>query len=203
MAPLIPYSRYIILDGYARADILKEVYGLDNRDFLRFLTDRGFYVAEQSRSNYLRTALSLASSLNLMYLDELAEQKGPRSTDWKPLRVMINDSFTFRQLKSIGYAVISFSTGYSFTDISTADKTLSPGFSVNDFQNVLIGSTPLSALLLGMQYATHRERILYSLEHLPRVTSLEGSKFVFVHVLAPHPPFVFGLNGEPIHPNRK
>ena len=47
-----PDIYYIILDGYARSDILQEIYNYDNSDFIDALKSRGFYVAEDSRSNY-------------------------------------------------------------------------------------------------------------------------------------------------------
>ena len=48
-------------------------------------------------------------------------------------------------------------------------------------------------------YREHRARILYQLDSLGNVVpGLEGPKFVFAHVLIPHPPFVFGANGEEV-----
>jgi len=58
----LPNIYYIILDGYARGDVLQEIYGYDNSEFLDHLATQGFYVADRSRANYCQTALSLASS---------------------------------------------------------------------------------------------------------------------------------------------
>jgi hypothetical protein len=49
---LFPDIYYVILDGYARADILDELYGYDNSRFLDYLERHGFFVAETSHSNY-------------------------------------------------------------------------------------------------------------------------------------------------------
>src|SRR3970282_1068515 len=68
-----PDIYYIILDGYARDDILRKFYQLDNRDFLDRLGELGFYVAGCAQSNYAQTQLSLASSLNFAYLDSLGD----------------------------------------------------------------------------------------------------------------------------------
>jgi len=57
------------LDAYAREDTLRELYDLDNRDFLDALEQRGFFVADRGRSNYPQTRYSIASSLNMSYLD--------------------------------------------------------------------------------------------------------------------------------------
>jgi hypothetical protein len=62
---------YIILDGYSRGDVLDEVFDYDNRPFLTRLESLGFSVADNSRSNYAMTRLSLPSSLNMDYLDDL------------------------------------------------------------------------------------------------------------------------------------
>ena len=51
-------------------------------------------------------------------------------------------------------------------------------------------------LALETAYIVHRNRILYTLNRLERLGGLAGPKFVFVHILAPHNPFVFGPNGE-------
>ena len=66
-----PDIYFIVLDGYARADVLSSLYNFDNSGFINFLTDKGFYVAKNSRSNYHRTQLSLASAINSEYLDYL------------------------------------------------------------------------------------------------------------------------------------
>ncbi len=54
-----------------RADNLKVVYDFDNSAFVDAFTQRGFYVANCSQSNYAYTELSLGSSLNANYLDTL------------------------------------------------------------------------------------------------------------------------------------
>ena len=65
-----PDIYYIITDEYARADVLEEFYDHDNSGFLDQLRERGFYVAEQSFSNYALTFLSLASSLDMRYVND-------------------------------------------------------------------------------------------------------------------------------------
>ena len=47
-----PNIYYIILDGYARADVLRDLYGFDNSEFIADLQERGFFVAHRSTSNY-------------------------------------------------------------------------------------------------------------------------------------------------------
>jgi len=199
----LPDIYYIILDGYGRADTLQEIYQLDNSEFLSYLTQKGFYVAKKSNSNYSRTALSLASSLNYTYLEELARQVGKDSTNELPLEVMVEDNKVFRLLRSYRYVVYTFSTGYPVTEIESADVHRSPRWSLNAFQSTLINTTPLPAFFLRLQYDLHRERILYILDHLPDATQIDSPTFVFAHIVAPHPPFVFELSGEPIYPRRK
>ena len=58
----------ILLDGYARADVLSEYYGFDNGPFIQGLERRGFQVGAASEANYTWTFLSLASTLNMDYL---------------------------------------------------------------------------------------------------------------------------------------
>ena len=53
----LPNIFYVILDGYARNDVLKEIYDYDNSEFWDYLNNKGFYIATRARSNYNQTAL--------------------------------------------------------------------------------------------------------------------------------------------------
>ena len=66
-----PDIYYIILDGYARSDVMSKLFGFDNEPFLKRLEQKGFYVARRSTANYCQTPLSLSSSLNAVYLNDL------------------------------------------------------------------------------------------------------------------------------------
>ena len=63
----LPDIYFIILDEYANFHTLKEAFDYDNDAFAAFLRRKGFFIAENSRSRYITTALSLAAMLNLDY----------------------------------------------------------------------------------------------------------------------------------------
>lgn len=197
-----PDIYYIILDGYARSDVLQQVYDLDNRGFLESLEARGFYVGGKSRANYCQTLLSLASSLNLNYLDDLVSCIGADYSGTGPVVEMIRDSIVVRLLKERGYSIVAFASGYAGTELRTADMYLAPRWYPDEFQVALINMTPIPFIAQPFydMHDWHRERILYTFEHIADAAELEGPTFVFAHILAPHPPFVFGRNGEEIDP---
>ena len=95
-----PDIYHIILDGYARADVLREIYQYDNSEFLQYLESKGFFVARQSLANYAQTSLSLASTLNYQYLDEVVKQYGKFMRKRLPLKRMIQNSRVFGFLKA-------------------------------------------------------------------------------------------------------
>jgi hypothetical protein len=109
---------YIILDEYARDDVLLDFYGYDNSDFLTELRARGFYVPECARSNYVKTRLSLTSSLNLDYLEPLgitSNQKDQLANE------LIRDSKVKRIFAALGYKIVAFETGFPWTEWVNAD----------------------------------------------------------------------------------
>ena len=58
-----PAIYYIILDGYARSEVMRELFDFDNTAFLERLERKGFFVARGSNANYCQTPLSRLSSL--------------------------------------------------------------------------------------------------------------------------------------------
>jgi hypothetical protein len=197
-----PDIYYIILDGYARADILEEMYGYDNGEFLDYLKEKGFHVAGKSKSNYCQTALSLASSLNFQYLQGLINRIHSKSRNTSLLRNLIRDSEIVGFLRQHGYEFVAFSSGYSFTEMERADVFMSPSQALSESQNLLINATPLRTLMdklpVKSQCDLHRDRLLYIFDQLPGVGGADPPVFVFAHIMAPHPPFVFGKEGKPV-----
>ena len=192
-----PDIYFIVLDGYGRSDVLKDVYGFDNGPFLDHLERKGFFVARRSTSNYCQTALSVAATLNLRYHDALA---GSRSASRLPLAAAIADNATFRALEPLGYRSVGFATSFGVTDPCGADIYLAPPWNLGDFQSLLADATP-AWFLLGRRLESeprrvHRDRILNLFDRLPEVAAIEGPTFCLAHVVAPHPPFIFGPGGR-------
>ena len=218
-----PDIYYIILDGYARDDVLKDRWKYDNTDFIQALQDRGFYVARCSQSNYSKTQLSIASSLNMEYLQDLDPlYNDPNKRTRAALPALTRAGAARRYLEGLGYKIIGFESGYGWTDLRDGDIFLTPegGYrehlsllgGANEFEVMLMDTSALILVtdatlklpaLLKPDLQSHermlREHILYILDTLPKVPRLPGPKFVFAHVVSPHNPYILGPNGEETH----
>jgi hypothetical protein len=191
---------YIILDRYANAGTLTRDYGFDNSVFLGFLRERGFYVADSSYANYLVTAQSLSSSLNMSYLDCLTGTMGIGSSNWLPLFSMMRDYSVWRFLKSQGYDFVH--AGPRWTPTARNEfADLNVGYErVSEFATLLCETTMLYPLLRKLAivnpFKDKRTRINHQFDSLARLPATGRPKFVFVHFLLPHTPFVFDRDGN-------
>lgn len=199
----------IILDAYGREDFLRDVYGFDNSDFIGYLKQKGFYVADSGTANYPQTLLSLSALLNMEYLDELTRDF--RNTDARgPVVNLVQHSNVRRSLKNIGYDFVALPSATLSTQMRDADLyvALTAG-DLNEFEGLLLSSTVINLLIDAWDlsvpvpsYDLHRRYILFSLEKLETMPTVKGPKFVFSHIMAPHPPFVLDGQGDPIQPQR-
>jgi len=199
-----PNIYYIVLDAYTRADVLKEIYFFDNSPFLSALETRGFVVAGRSYANYNLTHQSLASSLNFILLDTLAKDAGFASSDREPLYAMIRANRAMAFLKDKGYRLITVSSSIGPTDFRSVDRYFGFAASDSEFRTVLLQTTPLQLLVrpgeTAASFDAHRRRVLNAFRALEESAHEKGPFFMFAHIMAPHPPFVFGPDGEPIEP---
>jgi hypothetical protein len=205
----LPDIYYIILDSYTRSDVLKDAYGYNNSDFLNDLKDMGFYVADCSTSNYMWTRVSVASALNLQYLQDMPAFVAAADKDIFS-EELLKHSLLRETLESLGYKTVGFATGYPFTEITDADLYLEPPSllrNVREFDVLLMQTTLLRVLQdFGIIYinqtatALYRDRTLFALSQLEDPPQLGSPKFVYMHIIAPHPPFVFGPRGEYLNP---
>ena len=137
-----PDIYYIILDAYGREDVLLELYAYDNSVFLDEMRNRGFYVADCSMSNYEKTFLSLASSLNLNYLDTLGgdglQEGSTGEPDLIKLRALNKDNVVRRYLEALGYKTVAFQSGAYWTGWEDADYFFAYDHAANgNFQSSL------------------------------------------------------------------
>ncbi len=218
-----PDIYYFILDTYTRQDVLFESFNYDNSEFLRNLEELGFYVAYCSQSNYAQTNLAMASTFNMDYLQNFL---GDLTAGDVGMRVpgFIRSNLVRNSLEDLGYTIVSFETGFYAVQWMDADvylfpprdKSLGELFNVariNDFEAMLLQTTAAWALIdlvdlpdqltkilpdLNSPISIYRERTLYVLDQfaIDRVPSIKGPKFVYVHLILPHSPYVFGPNGE-------
>ena len=213
-----PDIYYIIFDRYADARTLEDEFSFDNTPFLEELERRGFYVARDSTANYLKTALSLVSSLNVEYLDIGALEEQARSPgDWGPIYAALQTSHTVdRFLHERGYRYIHLGPLWDPNRTNpAADQNIQygglPEFSVELLETTLVrgvasvvpsdARSPAEDPYFRSQY----DHTAFQLDRLRRVAALRSPKFVFAHVLLPHWPYVFDREGNyvPRHEQRR
>jgi hypothetical protein len=222
----LPDIYYIILDGYARSDYMTNEFGFDNSEFMTFLRERGFYVAEASRPNHVWTALSLSSSLNMEFVQNLGLPL-VRGSYPSLLAEPIRHSRVRHALETIGYSTVALSSGWAPTEIVDANTYLAvdsvdiraqsgparASFVITPFESQFLFTTPLRLLASRISdwdsnwararagvYPDDvlRDIILAEFQNLGRVATLPGPKFVFAHIVAPHAPYLFTADGEPV-----
>jgi hypothetical protein len=197
---VFPDIYYIILDTYASAKTLKEKYNFDNQEFIDYLTNQGFYVASESSSNYHKTSHSLASSLNMEYINYLGEEYGEDFSDFRPVYVLLGDYHVWRVLKSIGYKFIHVGSYWNPTSRNRyADLNINL-YPIPEFSMFLYKTTIFYPLGVRLRFLDERlihwQRVYYKFEKLAETKKIKGPKFVFAHMLIPHGPLVFKENGE-------
>lgn len=194
--PALPNIYFILCDAYPRADYLKARFDFDNTPFLNQLRERGFYIAERSRSNYPNTLPSLASTLNLEYLDN-ATAPGGWDQHYPDLLPRVRDNEVVRNLKEKGYEFVAIASGLFPTELSNADRFIHPGDSIfTEYQQHLIDMTPIRSIYNRMKKARWHHRVPFVLDSLEGIRRKDRPMFVFAHILAPHLPHSYDAEGN-------
>ncbi|MCK4268402.1 MAG: hypothetical protein KAX16_06185 [Actinomycetia bacterium] len=196
--PSRPDIYYIVLDSYPSESNIREVYKYDNHDFFDYLEKKGFYVASKSRSNYVQTYLSLASSLNMQYINDLGDTLGTETKSLAKPKMMLRNNKAMMFLKDRGYKFVHVRSGWTGTDYNKyADIQINSGYG-SEFATTLLGTTALRFLdsQIGLVEKGARARILSIFENVPKVSRITEPTFTFAHIVPPHPPYFFGAKGE-------
>ena len=193
-----PDIYFILLDTYARADVLSDRYGFDNRPFLGALEERGFDVASGSHSNYVVTWDSVPSLLNMAQMPDLvaglASDSRPRGAI---TRQLVNESAGLDLLRRHGYDIVAFNAGFEQVAIREAD-VFYDGSELNEleFQTLrFLGVGRVATALFPDAVSSHmRSRLEWAFDTIGSLAAVRSDvpRFVFGHVSCPHAPWVFG-----------
>jgi len=194
-----PDIYYFLVDGYASQWELSNFYGNDNKQFIDYLKQKGFYVVPESRSNYAKTEFSLSTILNLDYLEGLSATGQVSSETIRPPRLLQNHR-VWQFLKPLGYKYFHFGSWWEGTyNNRYADVNVNQGY-MPEFPQLLYRSIeqflPFEPAFLDVR-RLQWERTLYQFSELPKIPKREDKKpvFVFVHFIT-HSPFVFNEDGS-------
>ena len=152
---------YFLLDGYSRLDRMRD-FDVDNQPFLDKLTQLGFVIPNCGQSNYTDTQYSMASILNMDYLDKLGftypQLDGPNAEYL--LTPSITESLVRQKFQALGYKFISYKSPYLFIDMPDSDVYLDaetstdPGEKIEtlNFQQMFINTTMARVLVEWLEF---------------------------------------------------
>jgi hypothetical protein len=194
-----PDIYYIILDAAAPLDTLQNLYGVQNLEFFEYLKKKGFYIAANSKSNYDRTKFSLSSSLNFNYINYLSPLLPKRSQSDTTFCRLIQKSQVVRSLKTLGYKIVNVRSGLPLTEYNPyADTNIGYIFGNELYTALGIEMTILGGLENYSDFVggIARAKKSWLFSNIDKVQKIKGPKFVFAHILLPHPPFLFEADGS-------
>jgi hypothetical protein len=102
---------FIILDMYRSNFVLDKYFGFDNKEFTNKLESLGFNVFVNSKSNYSRTSLALASILNMEYIHKESDTVSKELTVTN-LNYILENGKVQSYFKKKGYNFYWFEGGY-------------------------------------------------------------------------------------------
>jgi len=206
----LPDIYYIVLDEYAPLRTLNTVYDYDNSDFVKFLQERGFFVTKNSHSNYAQTFLATASTLNMKNVNFLSDIVGKESLDQRIPYEMISNNIVMKNFKGIGYEIYNFDSGWwgtrnlQISDVNLCSKNQNMDFhtlyKLKETSILRVFDVFIKDPSAKIFHQERRDRILCQFDDITKIKDgTEKPVFVFMHVMAPHDPYVFGPDGEEVN----
>lgn len=209
-----PDIYYIIFDEMAAFEVARSYWGYNEVvDFGDRLRDMGFYVAEKSHGGAPSTLNQMAERLNYI---PFPFTPGKAIREQVQEQSAISDNRVMTYFKAQGYTTVVFSELNSVNIFAamrsinadlifeapedyvvSQDRTL-----LDDFMLLVLRNTLLQPWLTEIdlrKYEQHEQMIFYTLEEAPRL-DIAGPKFVYIHLLIPHMPFLFDQYGGKLEP---
>lgn len=202
-----PDIYYIVLDEFSGFEPMRQFWQYQEVDeFVNFLTEKGFFVAEESHSSTQDTIYELATRLNYQYY--------PCCDSFRAYFEAIADSRAAQYLRAKGYQIVAFEQSRAVfpSDVIfladylyERDPNSAPGAEplLDEFGILVTDNTMLSPfagiykpIVIDPWVHNHINMIYFTVEEFAGLDEVQSPKFVYVHLLFPHAPFIFDANGN-------
>jgi hypothetical protein len=188
----------LVLDGYARADVLASLYGFDNSTFLDALSERGFRIRPDALANYSVTHASLPSMLDLGYPFETGEPLEAQAGLMR--RLLSGDGSIMRLFDSAGYDTVMFENAWSGSQCGgVPDRCHRTGI-VGRSMWALGQLSPFASIQSALVPNPFVAVSLRHIRELGEVIEQDASAplFVLAHATIPHPPIQLSAACDPV-----
>lgn len=214
-----PDIYFIVFDEFSGFEPMRKYWQNPKvDDFVQFLDSYGFFIAEQSHSSSIYSLHQMATRLNY---EEFPCCENGEYLDLFYDNVSYNN--VMRSLKSKGYSIAVFeeltipraypamdpiNSDYSFADVPETSIAMANSETIFDEFGVFVANSSMLRIISTTHDRTlsgHRDKILYLINKIGELDQVSSPKFVYVHLLLPHFPFMFDEKGnvldEEIHGN--
>ena len=192
-----PNVYHIIMDEYTDNEILMKKFNHDNEEFLKFLDKNGFYIPDKSFSTFESTIDELNLILNMDY----PGKRGWVSDNYAPLY----DNKVMSIFSAQNYSIIETNSMMRWKNFSDVDTKLCYDANIySEFLEQILRKSIIKYFLEQHHDNTRRDVIRCTFNELNEIASQSsGPTYVFSHIYVPHPPFIFGPNGENVTPDHR
>ncbi len=204
-----PDIYFIVLDEYASPSQMKNYFHSDISSFVVYLKQKGFMVTElvtkSLSTNEIiagRMNMAIANSANAAtayssFSESIMESVNLREYRSENQMFEIRNSDVVSFLKNIGYHFVNIGSWFSYTRYNwQADEnfnTYGLQFS-NEIASIIANNSALRLVFINRYF--HKTAVLDAFDLLGRMPAIAGKpKFVFAHIICPHPPYIFGPSG--------
>lgn len=185
---------YIIVDGYVGDRNLKAVFNLDNSDFIAGMKTAGFYYVEDSRSNYIGSATSIASLFHARYFRDDKTRKGDlKPSEFFPVVMNRNPPpYLLDVLLQGGYNLALSESWYSACKDRHFSCILERGPLALNQESQLVLEGSLLPRVLPKLFAKHVDAVTPITTAAIKGLQAKGKPFfIFAHHMQPHSPWYF------------
>ena len=197
----------LIFDEYVGFEGMRKYWKYNEIDtFVDFLKSKGFYIAEDSHE-IPSTLYSLSTRLNY---DENYQPDADNQVFYEAL----SKNNVMQYIKNYGYSTVTFDGLYyawKGRPQIVSDYTYEPtenysgGLFSTEFEKLVLQNTMVMPFLYNDKQddptaVRNRSMIFYTKNQIANLPDVPSPKFVYVHLMLPHSPFLFNANCEPLDP---
>lgn len=212
-----PDIYYIVLDCYPNSSYQKDMLGVDSNQLDNYLSEKGFFLVKNSRSNYNYTPFSMAATFNMKYPAWLKDSDNIKPYHYNRAIEAIKSSVVFEKLVQENYQLNNLS-GFDmpgnpsirkgkFLTITSREIILYYSFYKCLKRDILPDLLPavkskMITQVLAERKEWHGDTKDYNklvLDSLLKVPLLQGNKkpsFVYAHLIMPHFPYFYDSTGK-------